>query len=394
VKVLITSTPVLSRMWDVVPIGWALGSAGHDVLLAALPNPGIAEAAAETGLPALLVGPPVDHSLMVNSRLYATSAAAFVRSCAQVAGLLAHGVFGQLDYFRPQLVLHGTLDLAGPLVAQYLDVPAVQVSCGPPHGRSGVAELERGAVALRRRFGLDEQVRPPALVLDVCPPSYQDEASRLTAPHQPMRFVPYNGPGAVPGWLLDPPDRPRVVIASGTYPPGPQTTARVCRVIRELFPGLDILVVMADEAGPRSIVAAAGPKIVDWLPLRLLFAGGCELFVHHGMPGLTLTALSYGVPQLIVRKRDHPAYAAAVINSRLVGACGAGRSLVDLKMTDEDVAAALSELLDSQSCRRAAAAIAAEMAAQPSPGDVVVVLEGLAAGRHAGAVITAGPATT
>lgn len=394
-KILITSTPLLSHMWDVAPIGWALRSAGHDVRLASLPNIGITEAVAETALSALPVGPHLDLGLMEDQRQYAGGdPAPFVRAAAQVAGLLTHGVIGQLDYFRPELVLHGTLDLAGPLVAQYVDVPAVHVSCGPPNGRAGQANLRRGGVALRRRLHLDERVRPPDLVLDICPPSYQDEANRVAAPHQSMRFVPYNGPGAVPDWLLGPPGRGRVVIAGGTYPPGPQTTARVATMTQRLCPGLDTIVVMAAETEPRAVVAAAGAPIVDWLPLRLLFAGGCELFVHHGMPGLTLTALAYGVPQLIVRKRDHPAYAAATVNSRLLEACGAGRSLVDVRMTDEELAEAVRELVGDPGYRQAARRVAAEMAAQPSPAEVVGVLEDLVAGGRAGDPVTAGAATT
>lgn len=379
-RILATSVPLRSHLWDVVPIAWALRSAGHDVRIAVLPN--IGRALAGTGLPTLVVGPRLDRARLTDLTAHpAGSPVPFVRDAAQAAGLLAHGVLGQLDYFRPQLILHEALDLAGPLVAQYLDVPAVHVSCGPPYARAGVADLRRGAVALRRRLHLDDHVRPPALVLDVCPPCYQDEPNRLDAPHQSMRFVPYNGPGAVPAWLHDPAARPRACVTAGTEGKvGAELIARIVAAVCRSARDLDVIAPMLPDPEARAAVAAAGARVVDWLPLKLLFAAGCDLVVHHGGPGTALTGLSYGLPQLVVRDPSHPAHREHSINGRLLAACGAGRSLSAAKMTDQDVTESVRQLTTDPGYGEAARAVAAEIAAQPSPAEVVPVLEELAAG--------------
>jgi UDP:flavonoid glycosyltransferase YjiC (YdhE family) len=377
-RILATTTPLQSHLWNLVPALWALRSAGHDVRVAALPN--IAWAVEESSLPALLVGPLLDLSLMPGQEAVASdSPAPFIRAAAQMGGLLAHGILAALEYFRPQLVLYEAMDLAGPLVAQHLGVPAVYVSCGPPYAPAAVENLRRGGAALRRRMHMDEQVSPPALVLDVCPPSYRDPAHAVAAPYQSMRFVPYNGPGAVPAWLLQPPERPQACLSAGTSGPEGELIGRVARIIHEVRPDMEIIVPMAADAPGRAMLSGSKVRVVDWLPLKLLFAAGCDLVVHHGGPGTALTALSYGLPQIVLHDRRHLAGADHYINGRLLAACGAGRSLSAVKMTDADIAESVRVVTSDPGYRLAAGGLAAEMAAQPSPADVVAVLEDIAA---------------
>jgi UDP:flavonoid glycosyltransferase YjiC (YdhE family) len=379
--VLVTSYPARSHVISLVSISWALLAAGHDVRFAVLANAraGVEEA----GLPALVYPPQFDPSRLAVQRFSpAGNKADLIKDVSIKAGLLAHGVRQTLDAFRPDLVLYEQLDLAGPLIAHYLDVPAVHVAAGPPYHPTFIATLRRGAESLRRRWGLDAP-RPPALVLDVCPPSYRDPGpSPLSAPLQPMRFVPYNGPGAVPGWLHQFTDQPRVSItvgADGVSDVSPMV--RVAQAVHRLSPETDIVIPASVAPAPptMALLRESGARVlVGWLPHKLLFAAGCDLSIHHGGPGSVLTALSFGLPQLVLRDRTNPAHADHYMMGRLLVACGAGQSLSEAKATDQDLAESLRLLLTQDDFRRRAEALAAEMAAQPSPAEVADVLAELA----------------
>jgi UDP:flavonoid glycosyltransferase YjiC (YdhE family) len=380
-RMLVTSYPTRSHVMSLVPISWALLAAGHDVRFAVLAN--ARPAVEEAGLPALVYPAEFDPSRLGGRRFKpAVIQADLVRDVTLKAGLLAHGVREMLDAFRPDLVLYEQLDLAGPLIAQYLEVPAVHVAAGPPYHANLIATLRRGAESLRKRWGLDP-ARPPALVLDVCPPSYRDPGpSPLSAPLQPMRFVPFNGPGAVPGWLHQLAAQPRVSItlgADGVSDVSPMV--RVAQVVHRLSPEMDIVIPASATPAPPTMAALreAGARVfVGWLPLKLLFAVGCDLAIHHGGPGSVLTALSFGLPQLVLRDRTNPARADHYITGRLLGACGAGQSLSEAKATDEELAQALRLLLTQDGFRLSAGGLAAEMAAQPSPAEVADLLAELA----------------
>ncbi|MEY9905028.1 UDP:flavonoid glycosyltransferase YjiC (YdhE family) [Catenulispora sp. MAP12-49] len=372
-RALITTTPFLSHLWDVVPLGWALRSAGHDVRVAALPN--ITEDIVATSLTAMPAGPLFDTTLVPDWSGQDDGLLPFASTTARLGGLLAHGLAGKLDDFPPDLVVHEPLDLAGPIIAQLAGVPAVHVSCGPPYAPRAVQALAKAAASVRRRQGWPAEVPPPALIVDVCPPSYADPDRRLAGPHQPMRFVPYNGPGAVPDWLREPADRPRVCVTMGTGAAGHPLLSRIAAALASL----DVEVVVPARPDVAAQVAEAVPaaRVVEWLPLKLLLAAGCDLVVHHGGPGTALTALSYGVPQLTVHVHDHPAAGEHYINSRLLKACGASIGLSGRAMTDQDIVDAVRALMTESGYRAAAGAMAAEIRAMPSPAATVEVLERL-----------------
>jgi len=123
---------------------------------------------------------------------------------AQASGLLAQGLLEVLDGFRPDLVVHEPAELAGPLVAQRLGVPAVHQGWGLPMHPGVTGALQHAAVALRRRFRMAEDVAAPALVIDTCPPGYRAQTHRPPVRTSRMRYLPFNGPGAVPAWLREP----------------------------------------------------------------------------------------------------------------------------------------------------------------------------------------------
>ncbi|MCD0485146.1 DUF1205 domain-containing protein, partial [Streptacidiphilus sp. ASG 303] len=203
--------------------------------------------------------------------------------------------------WRPDLVLHDQLSLEGLLVARVLGCPSALHLWGP----AGTGEQEPGLdllpVDMSRAFerhgvgrvGFDQVAR----VVDPCPAGVAPPL--LAGERLPVRFVPYNGPGAVP----DPAPaagrsgRPRVCVVWGTSVTamyGPASFA-VPRVV-EALAGLDAEVVLTVTGADRERIGALPPgmRLLEQAPLHLLLPG-CDLVVHHGGAGCTMTALAAGV---------------------------------------------------------------------------------------------------
>lgn len=374
-NVLITTSPILTHLWTVVPIAWALRSRGHDVRVASLPN--LTNHVVETSLTAMPVGRRLDPAeLPVRSFTEQGSlTTAFAQANARMSGLLAAGLLEAVEGFRPDVVVHEAADLAGRLVADRLGIPAVHQGWGPPLRPRLRRALAEGEARMRARFGMSEPARPPALVLDVCPPAFRTPELRIDGPQQSMRFVPYNGPGAVPDWLAEPRTGPRVCVTMGTVLPENGGLAVVGRIARALAPlGFDVVVPLRPAHQELVDLDLPGVRVVDFLPLKLL-ADSLDVLVHQGGPGTALTALGFGVPQLTL-----PVFGDEHTTAMLLERCGAGRRLDPKSVTDDEVVAAVRDLLDGPSYRKAAGEVAAQIAAQPSPSEAAAAVQDVVRG--------------
>jgi UDP:flavonoid glycosyltransferase YjiC (YdhE family) len=93
--------------------------------------------------------------------------------------------------------------------------------------------------------------------------------------------------------------------------------------------------------------------------------------VHHGDPGALLTFLSHGVPQVVLpHSAEETRMGAALADSR------AGMSLPEDCPLPE-VGAAVRTVLDDGDYAAAAAGLAEEMRAMPSPVDLAARVESL-----------------
>jgi UDP:flavonoid glycosyltransferase YjiC (YdhE family) len=138
--------------------------------------------------------------------------------------------------------------------------------------------------------------------------------------------------------------------------------------------GLDIEVILA--MGEEQAVAL-GPvpdnvRVAGWIPLSTVLPT-CAAIVHHGGAGTALTALAHGVPQLVIPQlADQPA------NAAVIAARGVGLACSPDEADAASVKASLLRLLELPDYRRTAREVQAEIAAQPSPSDLVARLEELA----------------
>jgi UDP:flavonoid glycosyltransferase YjiC (YdhE family) len=209
------------------------------------------------------------------------------------------------------------------------------------------------------------EVPPPALTLDLAPRSVVGPR-----PGRPLRPVPWSDGVALPGRLVRPLDRPRLLVSRSTLA-GPAAGDPTAAVLGSA-PAVDADIVLARPPERlRGRALPANVRTVEWLPLEEAMAH-CSAVVHHGGAGTVLGALAAGIPQLVV-----PGLGDRTTNAELVAARGAGLAVPARRIT----AAVLRRLLTDPALVAAARDVAAEIAAMPAPADVVPDLEALAAGR-------------
>ncbi|WP_245182152.1 nucleotide disphospho-sugar-binding domain-containing protein [Streptomyces montanisoli] len=337
-----------------VPLGWALRAAGHDVRVVCAPSQ--TEPLTRAGLtPVPILDGGWDMALQGRLQNYVDARDGQWR----LPGLPPHPVTGEplasLDEFdmdawftghhprlveaatgstdravafgrawRPDLVVHERFSLEGPLVAGVLGVPsAVHLwgPCGPDDSEPGFISLPLDFSGAFDRYGLPPlTARTLTHVIDPSPAGVAPPL--LTAERMPVRYVPYNGPGSAPPDLPGPSGRPRVCVVWGTsltrmY--GPASFA-----VPEALAGLadlDAEVVVAVTGADRERLGTVPPnaRVVGHTPLHLLLPS-CAAVVHHGGAGVVMTSLAAGVPQLAVSHGLDQA-----VNARRVAGAGAGR---------------------------------------------------------------------
>lgn len=392
-RVLMTTWAWPTHYFPMVPLAWALRAAGHEVQVAT--QPALTWTVASSGMPVVAVGRDVDTPRWLR-RMHgpATSGAAAaprpdpsglptdrvpvaLQMFAEVAEAMTPDLAAFARRWRPDLVVHEPSAYAGPLVAAALDVPAVRHLWGPDilaaiTATERVAQAERAALApLCASLGLSSVDPMGALTLDPCPAALQVPVPGET---QPIRHIPHAGYGAAPDWLLDEPTKPRVCLTWGT---AVFRTERDPLLLNAALAGIarhDVELVVLVSAEQRSAVREVpdGVRVVSSIPLDLL-APSCAAVVAHGGAGTMMTALTHGVPQLV-----SPLLADHRFNAHRLEATGAGIVVPSRDATPEVIADAFGALLDEPTYGESARTLAADIAARPTPAEVVTALEKLA----------------
>jgi UDP:flavonoid glycosyltransferase YjiC (YdhE family) len=88
----------------------------------------------------------------------------------------------------------------------------------------------------------------------------------------------------------------------------------------------------------------------------------CDVIVHHGGSGTTMTSTAFGLPQLAL-----PQMCDQYRHAERLAAAGAGIQLLPGQVDAETVRASVTALLDDGSHRAAARALRAEIRHRPSP---------------------------
>ncbi|MFD9196011.1 activator-dependent family glycosyltransferase [Streptomyces phaeochromogenes] len=437
-RVLFTVYAAKTHFYNMVPIAWALRAAGHEVCVASQPQ--IVDAIGRAGLPAVGVGEEQsiegrsapasgDHvtSDMSWRDLNAgiTETRPSVLTWDYVLGTFtiacsthyehATGGRAMLDDlvafardWKPDLVVWDAMTFAGPVAAR---------ACGAAHARmlfgidyigrmhADYTELRDQQAPERRddpvhdwvtgrlaRFGCDTdgdltaEMMTGQWTIDPTPSWMQFQ---LGLPTTRVRYVPYNGPTAVPDWTHEKPGRPRVCVSLGM-------TARevlggdvfsVSDMLTALA-GLDIELVATISA--QQIGGATrlpdNVRVVDFVPLNDLLPT-CSAIIHHGGFGTLGNALVHGVPQIIAPGR----YWDEVGFGRHLEARGAGLLLdheelsgdaLKTKVDGDSLTGTITRVLDDPTFLENAGRIQQEVLATPSPREIVTELEELTAAHR------------
>lgn len=421
-RVLLTSFAMDAHFNGLVPLAWALRSAGHEVRVAG--QPALTGSITAAGLTAVPVGTDPRLDAMVKGvgdsvlshhadqsldpdepgrltpaflkgwdTMMTATFFALVNDDPVVDDLVAFA-----REWKPDLVLWEPFTFAGAVAAmatgaahaRVLSFPdlfssmrsAFLAQLGPvpvdagggPHPEDSLGQWLRWTLA-RHGVAFAPEAVTGQWSVDQVPRSFRPPSER---PVVGMRYVPYNGPGpaVVPGWLRVPPTRPRVCVTLGlTARTSEFPNAVPVDLVLKAIDGLDIEVVATLDSAERALLTQVpgNVRLVDHVPLHALLPT-CAAIVHHGGAGTWSTALLAGVPQIAMGWIWD-----AIERARRQQELGAGLHLPSHEVTAEGLRSRLVRLLEEPSFAVAAAGLRAEAEAERTPAGVVPVLERLTA---------------
>ncbi|WP_328609297.1 DUF1205 domain-containing protein [Amycolatopsis sp. NBC_00345] len=385
-KVLFATSARPTHYFPMVPLAWAFRAAGHEVRAAG--QPAITGVIARSGIQPVAVGPDRDL-LAIRRKLLALPAAdeaapsGYTDDAAGAGALaeMAEAVDAMTDdlvafgrSWRPDLVIGDPMSPGALVTAGVLGVPSARHLWGPDTlgSAEGAAELPGmpGFLGMFERHGVAVDGDPATWTLDPAPAAMQPPPAGSTLP---IRYIPYNGPGAAPPWTETPPERPRVCVTWGltSNDLGGLTLFLVPQVL-EALAGLDVEVVVAATPAQRELLGPVPPsvRVVDNLPVHAVLPR-CAAVVHHGGALTTLTAACYGVPQVALTQIPE-----LDLNGERLAPTGAGLHLTGTSIDVPSIRAAVRSVLTGQSFSDNAARLRAQMLAQPTPAEVVARLAG------------------
>jgi glycosyltransferase (activator-dependent family) len=413
-RILFALNPSKTIFLYMVPLAWALRTAGHEVRVASQPS--FTGMITQAGLTAVPVGHDRDLTMALADRpgipapydAYDDPAKAtweYLKPGMReaVLGWHRHGNFpitadlvAFARHWQPDLVVWEPLTFAGSIAAK---------ACGAAHARllfgldvfGGVQRIYRRLNAEQppqertdpmgdwyagygRKYGFEYTDDMPTgqFTIDQFPQSLQIEAD---IPYVRMRYVPYGGPAVVPKWLWAPPERPRVAFTMGLS-------------ATEVFDGYNVPVDDILEAlGEQDIEVVAtiaaseqeklrrvpdNVRVVSYVPLHALVPT-CSAVVNHAGAATVATTALHPVPQLTLHFHyDQP------ILARLLAGVGGSLAIHTSEATGSAVGDAVHRLLTEPAFRAGAARLTAQFHALPSPNEFVPQLEELTAKYRTG----------
>ncbi len=385
-RVLISSTPGIGHVIPMLPLALAAHEMGHDVLWAtpadavdlvraagvhATPA-GASPEARQEQMRELRAGslrvPPEQRAAWMFPRMFG----------AALTPPMLEDLLPLAREWQPDLLVHEQGELASPVVGELLGVPSVTHAFGGAVPGPFVEEAGALIAHLWEAQGLtvpDHAGCFTSLYLDICPASVQGVATDHIPRRQALRPVTASASTttALPAYLEEG-DRPLVYVTLGTVANDPATLAAV---VRALSGGpYRLLVALGPGADPDALGQQPDHVHVETWVDQPLVLDHCAVVVSHAGSGTFLGALARGLPQLCL-----PQAADQFRNAAAGARAGAVLSLTPDEMDADAVSEAVARLLAEDAFRDAAAVVAEEIRAMPSPEEVVERLADLAAGR-------------
>jgi UDP:flavonoid glycosyltransferase YjiC (YdhE family) len=378
VKIMFASLGAYGHLYPMMPLALACADAGHEAVIASgspflgrLPLPTV------PGYPPNL---ELDWAIQEARRRHPDlhdqdfSMAMFADVTAES---VAPTMIEQCERLRPDLVIYEAMNTGAGVAASLLGIPAAAFAI--LLASSFYGSLHAATVGYQRSMWLQRGRTPPAgnellaaVLINPAPPTLRQASAGETRTIA-IRPVAYNEASAeVPAWLTATPTRPRVYLTLGTVSFG--AVEVLSRAVAEIAAfDVDVLVTVGPEGEPAALGEAPDNVYVERFVAQSAVLPLVDLIVHHGGTGTVLSALEVGLPQLLL-----PQGADQFVNAEILTAAGAARALPKDAQLPGAIGEAAQELLGDAPERQAATRLRDEIAAMPSPGEVVPALVKLA----------------
>jgi UDP:flavonoid glycosyltransferase YjiC (YdhE family) len=380
VRFLFTSTPLDGHVRPMLPLAGTLRQRGHDVAFAT--HESWHEHIEAEGYPALAAGAShADARRLLEPHKAEIDALPPLERRPRVYPILfgrghaPHKLDGLLRAARdwqPDALVWESSDVAAPVAASALGIPAVHHSFGAMVPLAAFRRCEDAVLPLWRQVGAEPLPYAGAfsgLYVDTCPASLAWE--------QPLGETVLLSPAATapaspPPWLAEL-DRPLVYATLGTVFNDPGVLVRVVAGLDEVPAAL---VTIGRNLDPAAIGPIPGHVRVERFVPQAGVLPACAAVVAHAGSGSTLAALAHGLPLVLV-----PQGADQFENAVRVENAGAGIIVMPEDLTGDAVRSAVRRVLDEPSFAAAARRVAVEIASMPRPEEVASAVEEFAAGR-------------
>jgi hypothetical protein len=380
-KIAFASLAAYGHVYPMMPLALACADAGHEVVLA-------------TGEPFLgrlpvptIPGYPTTLSLgwaFGETRARHPDLDGRDLTVAMFADVTAGEVYPTLvEAFgssKPDLVIYEGMNTGAGVAASALGIPAAAFAIAL--ARMIYDLLHRTTVGYQTAAWTERGQTPPdtgllaAALIDPAPPTLKAFGGETSAGSIAIRPVAYNeGDAGVPGWLTMPATRPRVYLTLGTVSFGAVEVLQ--RALGEISAtDVEVLVTVGPEGDPSLLGELPDNVHVERFVAQSQVLPLVDLIVHHGGTGTVLSALECGLPQLIL-----PQGADQFANAEILTSVGAARALLADAQQPGTIGGEVTALLGDSPERHVAGLVQAEIAAMPSPAEVVPALVELAGRR-------------
>jgi glycosyltransferase (activator-dependent family) len=414
-RVLFATEPGYTLLQFMVPLAWALRTAGHEVRVASQPD--FAPQVTETGLTAVpvgrnfmatigpdepddVIGAPfdvVDHPERISWQHMKTGYHQQLDEFYKPVNFpVITGMVEFAKHWQPDLVIWEPGCYAGAIAATVVGAAHARVLWSrdvfgvardhylrlkdgqPPAGNGDPLAEWLAFHATRNGVEYSEDMVCGHATITTFPRSLRIQSDRLR--YVPMRHVPYGGRSTVQPWLWKTTERRRVALTLGSSVVYEHPGGHILD-IREILAALadldvDVVATIAEEQQRELGPVPDNATVVAFAPLNEL-AATCDAVIHHAGPGTLATTTLHGVPQLALPwEFDEPAIA------DMLAGQGAALTTHAALATGDTVRRDVLRLLDEPSFRQAASRLRDEMLAMPAPNQVVRDLEELTTQHH------------
>lgn len=367
-RILFSTLPVFGHFLPMTPLIEAARRGGHEVVVASSAD--LEVEVKRLGVEFWQVGPGVaeivgDHDLnepddfTPEERIARDVEMFFVPSAIRRAEELVP----RAKAWQPDLVVHEPTEMAAGVVAAATGARHVVHGLGI-WPKEIVSLFSPGFAALCAAWSVADG-HLDARYLDILPPAMGAQPGYANA--LPLRPTPPPTPlTGAPGMPTEHPNT--VYLTLGTV------FNDVPEVFRTALDGLTKLPVnVFVTAGPNADPTRIGTwpshvRVTDFVPQELVLPH-CQVVIHHGGAGTMLGSLRHGLPQLIL-----PRGADNFHNAAMAERAGIAVSLTPDEVSAQAVADAVTLLLAEPGFAAKALAVREEIAAMPSPDDVLTQL--------------------